>query len=127
MIIGIGCDIVEHSITEQLKWESDFDLLRRIFSQKELELYQINKTIKFLAGRFAVKEAVLKCLGTGMQDGISLIDISVTQKQTSKPELILTNEVKKISDELGINLWHISITHSTTSSLAVVIAEQFGG
>lgn len=124
MIIGIGYDAVEHSITEKFKWNSDIELLHRIFSQKELELYCSNKTVNFLSGRFAAKEAVLKCLGTGMHDGISLTDISILREQGGKPEIVLINEVKRISDKLGVNSWHISITHSTTNSFAFVIAER---
>lgn len=124
MIKGIGCDIVEHAITAKLKWESDIDLLRRIFSEKELVIYESKKSIKFLCGRFAAKEAVVKCLGTGMQDGISLSDIQILQGETGKAEIELLGKIKNISDEFHINLWHISITHSTSFSMAFVIAEQ---
>lgn len=125
MIIGIGCDIVEHRMTKKLKWNSDTELLKRILSPKELELYYNNQTVKFISGRFAVKEAVIKCLGTGMQDEISLADIQILKGKTGKPELELMGEVKKISNDSGISLWHVSITHSTSYSLGFVIAEGF--
>jgi holo-[acyl-carrier protein] synthase len=126
MIIGIGCDLVEHSITEQLKWDSDPEMLHRFFSLSELEFYNntnTNKTVRFISGRFAVKEAVLKCIGTGMRDGISLTEINVFQEKTGAPKISLVGEVKKISDEKGISLWHVSITHSPSYSCAFVIAE----
>lgn len=123
MIIGIGCDIVEHSITQELKWDSDPEMLHRFFSRSELELYSKNKTVKFISGRFAVKEAVLKCIGTGMRDGISLTEINVLQEKTGAPKIILVGEVNKIAEEKGINLWHVTITHSPSYSCAFVIAE----
>ena len=123
MIIGIGCDIVEHNTTKLLKWESDSNLLHRIFSTKELELYNIQKKTEFIAGRFAAKEAVLKCLGTGMRDGISLPDIQILRLENGKPIVKLGGDVKEISDKLGIGSWHISITHTTNYSYAFVIAE----
>ncbi len=123
MTIGIGSDIVEHALTEILKWTSDPKLLKRIFSTEEIELYNNHKKITFIAGRFAVKEAVLKCLGTGMYDGIALTDIQVLQSNNGKPILKLDGEVKVISDKLGITMWHITITHSVNYSLAFVIAE----
>jgi holo-[acyl-carrier protein] synthase len=124
MIVGIGCDIVDHSTTEQLEWESDPKALQRIFSQPELNLYYKKRNLKFLAGRFAAKEAVLKCIGTGMRDGISLTDIQILPDHLEKPIIKLTGEVEKISDQMSINLWHVSITHSLNCSIAFVIAES---
>ena len=124
MIIGIGCDIVDHEISKNLNWDSDVSILTRIFSQREIEIYSLKKEVKFLFGRFAGKEAVMKCLGTGMQDGIALCDIQILQSAEGKPILELCGTVKKISDELGINQWHLSITHSSRYSLAFVTAEN---
>lgn len=122
--MGIGCDLVSHEMTENLNWGSDAIVLRRIFSLRELELYDIQKNLKFLSGRFAAKEAVVKCLGTGMADGIALNEIHILQSQLGKPEIELTGEVKKLAKQLGINFWQVSISHSTTHSVAFVIAEQ---
>jgi holo-[acyl-carrier protein] synthase len=126
MIIGIGCDIVEHSVTEQLKWHLDLKTRQRFFSLQEIDLHRnrINASVKFLSGRFAAKEAVLKCIGTGMEDGISLTDIEILSDKRGKPTIILKGDIKNISEEIGINLWHVSITHSSSCSMAFVIAES---
>lgn len=123
MIIGIGCDIVDHDLTLKLKWDSN-GTLQRIFSKREFLIYDIKKEIKFVAGRFAVKEAVLKCIGTGMIDGIALSEIEILQLKNGKPKLKLTGKVKKLSDQLGIDTWFVSISHTTTTSIAMVIAES---
>lgn len=124
MIIGAGCDIVEHKEIINLNWGSDISIQKRIFTNKELETYSKNKRISFLAGRFAAKEAVLKCLGTGMQDGIALTDIQVLQTENGKPLLELFNGTKRIADQLQISFWHLSISHSTNHSIAFVVAER---
>lgn len=124
MIIGVGCDIVEHEISKSLNWDSDLSVLNRIFSQKEIGIYLSRKELKFLSGRFAAKEAILKCLGTGMQDGIALTDIQILQSPEGKPLLELFGEVKNLADQMGVCFWHISITHSTHYSLAFVTAEN---
>jgi holo-[acyl-carrier protein] synthase len=124
MVIGIGCDIVEHKITKGLNWDTDETVLNWIFSQKELEIYHSKKDIKFLSGRFAVKEAVLKCLGTGMRNGISLTDIHVLKSSAGVPTLELTGAVKEISESLRISNWFVSISHSAEYSMAVVVAES---
>ncbi|WP_396157725.1 holo-ACP synthase [Flavobacterium sp.] len=124
MIISIGCDIVDHSLIKKLKWNSDLEKQKRCFSQKEIDLYISHKQSNFISGRFAVKEAVLKCLGIGMEDGISLKDIETLQLENGKPRIELFGEVKKLSDSIGINSWHVSISHSANFSTAYVIAEK---
>lgn len=123
MIIGIGCDIVEHNTTLHLNWGSDNSIQKRIFAPEELKIYAHENDVKFLAGRFAAKEAVLKCLGTGMQDGISLTDIQISQSENGKPIPKLYGGAKVIADKIGINSWHITITHSKAYSVAFALAE----
>lgn len=98
--------------------------MQKIFSAKELELFQTHKTDRFISGRFAAKEAVIKCLGTGMKDGIALTDIQILQTDAGKPVIQIEGEVKRIAQQLGIVSWHISISHTTYSSTAFVIAES---
>lgn len=125
MIVGIGCDIVEHESSKVLDWETDSSTQNRVLSEKELDIYLAKKDLKFLTGRFAAKEAVLKCLGTGMQDDIALSDIQILTAKHGKPVIKLKGAIKKISDNLKIKLWHISITHSDKCSMAFAIAESF--
>lgn len=124
MIVGIGCDIVEHKLTRKLGWSSNIHTLQRILGQKELELYSFKKSVRFISGRFAAKEAVLKCLGTGMKDGIALTDILILQTQTGQPVIHTQGEVQRIAQNLGILYWHISITHTESSSIAFVVCES---
>lgn len=124
MIVGIGDDIVEHKVSKRLGWRNDQSILKRIFSPREIDLYLPTKNIRFLSGRFAAKEAILKCLGTGMQDGIALPDIQILPSESGKPIIELSGEVKKIAEAMGITHWHISISHSSTCSIARVIAEK---
>lgn len=124
MIVGIGSDIVEHKVSRSLNWDKNPKILERIFSENEIEIYLKKNDLKFLSGRFAVKEAVLKCLGTGMYDGISLKDIQVLQSENMRPKIELSGKIKGLSEELGINMWHVSISHSNSYSIAFVIAEN---
>lgn len=124
MIIGIGCDIVDHKLTELLGWESQSPKLLRIFTSSEIDIFNSNKSVKFLNGRFAAKEAIVKCLGTGMEDGISLTDIEILQSENGSPILDINGKVKEISDNLGIDKWHLSISHTSTNTVAFVVAEK---
>lgn len=124
MIIGIGCDIVNHERVEKLNWSSDSEVQHRILSNEEYQLYQKAKDIKFIAGRFAAKEAVVKCLGTGMEDGISLTNIQILQTIEGAPQLVITGPEKELIKKKGIKTWHVSISHTVGFSMAVVIAES---
>ncbi len=123
MIKNIGCDIVDHRVTDELKWNSDLNVLNRVFSKDELELYKKEKRDHFLSGRFAAKEAILKCLGTGILDGMSLSEIEILQLDSGQPIVHLEGAPKILSEKLGINYWHVSISHSNCCSIACVIAE----
>lgn len=123
MIIGIGCDVVNHNLTQNLGWLSNSPTVRRVFSPKELELLKANNSVRFISGRFAAKEAILKCLGTGMKDGISLTDIEIFQSDAGQPIIHIKGEVEKIAIRMGIVSWHISISHTDNTSTAFVIAE----
>lgn len=123
MIIAIGCDIVNHERVEKFNWCSDLDVQRRILSTDEFQLYQEEKDLKFIAGRFAAKEAVVKCLGTGMQDGIALTNIQILQTIEGAPQIVITGAETKLIKQRGIESWHISISHTDGFSIAFVIAE----
>ena len=124
MIIGIGCDIVEHSNFEKLGWANDHNTLRRVFSKEEIALSPKVHAEKYYSSRFAAKEAVLKCLGTGMEDGISLKNIEIIKSQTGLPLVSLSGHVDRISTSKKITSWHISISHTANSSAIFVIAES---
>jgi len=123
MIKGIGCDIVKIELVTKLNWDKNENIRSRIFSDREIKLYEKTKKHSFLSGRFAAKECVVKCLGTGMFDGIALNDIEVLQLENGKPYIELKGNVKKISDSFGINKWFVSISHSQEHSISYVIAE----
>ncbi|MGF6849437.1 holo-[acyl-carrier protein] synthase [Chitinophaga sp. W3I9] len=123
MIVGIGTDIVDHKLTSLFGWEKNVSIQKRIFTNLELEIFDYSNNLSFLSGRFAAKEAVLKCLGTGMQDGIALTDIEILRNQENIPVVYLSGQVKVISDSIGIIKWHLSISHSSSQSIAFAIAE----
>lgn len=123
MIVGIGCDIVSHQMTNQLNWNSQPTTLARIFSANEIELYNQKKEVKFLAGRFAAKEAVLKSMGIGMEDGMALTEVEILQLDNGKPLVMLGGNAKLAADKVGIKSFHISISHSVDNSIAYAVAE----
>ncbi len=77
-----------------------------------------------LAGRFCVKEAVAKALGTGFRGTMAWTDISVESDSLGKPQLVLAGKTAELATVRGIIRWHISISHSRLHAIASVIAED---
>lgn len=74
-----------------------------------------------LAARFAGKEAVAKALGTGIGD-VRWVDIEIRNNDNGRPVLILHGEAIRLSEELGITQWDVSLTHSKDVATAVAVA-----
>lgn len=74
------------------------------------------------AGRFAVKEAVMKVLGVGL-GAFRLRDVEVVRAASGAPSLRLHGRAAEMAAERGISAWHLSITHDGALAIAVVLAE----
>lgn len=120
-MISIGVDLVDINRFETLLAKGDF--IDRCFCESEIELYRKTKRTSFLAGRFATKEATLKALGTGLIDGISLTDIEVIMRSSGAPSLILRNQPLFQAQNLGIKNWLVTISHTTTSAISIVVGQ----
>ncbi|MDD5505085.1 MAG: holo-ACP synthase [Candidatus Omnitrophica bacterium] len=122
MIIGAGVDIIEISRIRNAarKWKQGF--LKKIFTDKELE-YSTEKISSYqhLAARFAAKEAVLKALGSGLTSRMEWKDIEVWNEPSGKPNIRLTGEVKRLSNNMQVKDIVISMSHTRTYAIANVI------
>lgn len=76
------------------------------------------------AGRFAVKEAVMKVLGTGWRRGVRWVDIEVTRAPGEAPQVVLHGRSAEIAASRGIARIHITITHDDPLAAAVAIGES---
>ena len=126
MIVGIGCDIIDSQSVTKLGWDKDQNLRERIFSKKELMEYSNSgDNLTYLMGRFAVKEATTKCLGLGLIDGISLLDIEVLRSEDGQPCLSFHGAIKEVIKNQQISNWNCSISHTDNYTIAFVVAESF--
>jgi holo-[acyl-carrier protein] synthase len=98
--------------------------LRRVFTTKEREYCErFRNKFERYAGRFAVKEAAMKALGTGWSRGVRWMDIEVVRQKGGRPALALEGEARKIADQLGVKHIALSITHTAAQAFAQVIFE----
>lgn len=124
MIIGTGVDIIEVARIDRLLEKHSPRFEEKIFTPDEI-LYCKSKAkpgIHF-AARFAAKEAVMKCLGTGMDKGIAFNEIEVTHEPSGQPTIKLHGKGKEQSARLNIKTIHISLSHENKYAIAQAIAE----
>jgi len=122
-IIAHGIDLVDFPRIESMIERHGERFLNRIFTDKERsDAEAVKNSMEKLAGRFAVKEAVLKLLGTGWRGKIAWTDIEVTNNSLGRPVVELSGEVKRIAEEAGIEQITISITHTANFAIASAVA-----
>lgn len=122
MIFGIGCDITEISRIERAHTRFGNLFINRILTPYEQE-HSHGSLIQYLAGRFAAKEAAVKALGTGFQNGIRMIDIEIQTSALGAPILFFYEKALAIAKENSITKSFISISHERQYAVAFVILE----
>lgn len=123
MIAGLGTDIVEIARIER-SLERTPRLAARILTPEELDGFESSaQPARFLAKRFAAKEACVKALGTGIGHGVGWQQISIHHDSMGKPELSLDGEARRLSESRGITHWFLSYSDEQHYVVASVIAE----
>ena len=117
-IIGTGIDIVEIARIEKTYNRYEDKFAQKILHDDELkELENSYDVIAFIAKRFAVKEAFVKALGTGIRGEVNWRNMYVQHDENGKPSLVFTKEFAK-----EINAWklevHISISDEKNYAVA---------
>lgn len=125
MILGHGIDIVDTLRIARMLEDHGQRFLDRCFTPAEQAHCSTSekRKIERLAGRFAVKEAILKVLGTGWRGGIQWTDMEVLPDSLGRPVCRVSGEAAKIADTLGITRWHVSISHIETHAVGSAIGE----
>ncbi|HVT82844.1 MAG TPA: holo-ACP synthase [Phycisphaerae bacterium] len=124
-IVGHGVDIVEVARIARMHTDHAHHFLDRCFTPAEQAYCLAYKNAsQRLAGRFAVKEAILKVLGTGWRGQIAWTDMEILNDAAGKPVLRLDGETARIAARLGITRWHVSISHTENHAIASAIGEQ---
>jgi len=67
-----------------------------------------------------VKEAVAKALGLGIGK-VHWKEIETLQDETGRPFVNLSGKAKERAEELGIKRWAVSLSHTRSMAIAVVI------
>jgi holo-[acyl-carrier protein] synthase len=121
-ILGIGADLVKRARIKSAvtRWGERF--VARIFTPAERDYcFKFRDPYLHLAGRFAVKEATFKALGTGWSRGVAWKEIETTNAPSGRPRVTVSGRVKELLTHQGGKDILVTITHDTDYSFGQVI------
>ena len=125
MIYGIGTDLVSIKRIEDALFRFGDRFLHRILNEEEVaEFVKSSQPARFIAKRFAAKEAFSKAFGTGIGKIVGWHDIRVTHDALGKPQIEASDAQRKVLAMKQIVHSHISITDETEQAMAFVVIEK---
>ena len=124
MIFGVGTDVVELSRIQATYDRFGEHFVRRLLMDEELELFRRSKfPVRFLAMRFAGKEATVKAMGTGFRHGVWLRDVGIVNNDWGRPLIIWSDRGRGVCAQLGIGGGHVSLTDDAGLVVAFAVVE----
>jgi holo-[acyl-carrier protein] synthase len=122
MIYGVGTDIVELSRVQETYNRFGDRFVERLLMDEERVLFEKNKwPVRFLAMRFAAKEATVKAMGTGFANGVWIRDVGIVNSPWGRPEIIWSERGAARCRDLGIGEGHVSLTDDAGLILAFAV------
>ena len=125
MILGTGIDLVDLERIRGLLQREGERFLERVYTQAE-RAYCLGRArpAEPLGARFAAKEAVMKCLGTGWAQGVAFTQIEVTREESGQVGIRMTGRAAEIAASRGIQRVHLSLSHTADQAVAMAVAES---
>ena len=125
MIYGVGTDLVELARVQQTYDRFGEHFVDRLLMDEERQLFEQNKwPVRFLAMRFAAKEATVKAMGTGFAHGVWIRDVGIVNNDWGRPEIIWSERGQARCRDLGIGAGHVSLTDDAGLILAFAVVMQ---
>ena len=116
--LAVGVDLVEIRRVANLVAKYGERFTGRVFTADER--LDCSDRPESLAARWAVKEAVVKALGTGFGP-VSFCEIEVLRECSGQPELCLHGKARALAEARGLNSWAVSVSHDGGFAIAFVV------
>jgi holo-[acyl-carrier protein] synthase len=92
-----------------------------LMPQEREQLARTQRPARFIAMRFAAKEAIVKAMGTGFAHGVWIRDVGVVQNAWGKPEVVFSERGEKVRRGLGVGEGHVTLTDEAGLVVAVAV------
>ena len=136
MIAGIGTDIVLIDRIQGLHDRYGDRFVRRVLGPDERIEFErrrqrgtadgrtgSDRAVRYLAKRFAGKEAFSKALGLGLRGPMTLLSLQILNDERGKPYAVARKELEPYLRERGLRA-QVSLSDEVDSALAFVILEH---
>lgn len=130
MIFGIGTDVVEIRRIDEAYERFALHFVARLLMPEERALFDARAlksrghAVRFLAQRFAAKEAIVKALGTGFAHGMWIRDCGVLPNAWGRPEVVWSPRGEQVRVALGAGAGHVTLTDEAGLVVAVAVLEK---
>jgi holo-[acyl-carrier protein] synthase len=125
VIYGVGTDLVSVKRIEDALFRHGDRFLHRILSEAEVAEYAgSSQPARFLAKRFAAKEAFSKAWGTGIGASVGWHDVSVSHDGKGKPLIQPSTSLSEKFMQEKIVAAHLSLSDEDEHALAFVVLEK---
>jgi holo-[acyl-carrier protein] synthase len=122
MIFGIGVDVLQQvRIVRTYKRFGEHFVERLLLPAERAQFARTSRPERFLAMRFAAKEAVVKALGTGFAHGVWIRDVGIVQNKWGKPEIVYSARGDRVRRKLGAGEGHVTLTDEAGLIVAVAV------
>jgi holo-[acyl-carrier protein] synthase len=122
MIFGIGVDVLETArIARTLGRFGNRFVEHLLMPEEQAQLERTQRRERFVAMRFAAKEAIVKAMGTGFAHGVWIRDVGVVQNAWGKPEVVFSARGEQVRRALGVGEAHVTLTDEAGLVVAVAV------
>ena len=124
-IFGIGSDLVEVSRIARIyaRFGSRF-YAHLLMPEEKAAFARAQAAERFLAMRFAAKEAIVKALGTGFSNGVWLRDVGISPDSRGQPQIIYSARGDALRRRLGVGDGHVSLSDEGGLAMATAVLER---
>jgi holo-[acyl-carrier protein] synthase len=128
MIFGIGTDLVEIARVTSTYRRFGRHFVERLLMPVELQGFERlasteARAVRFLAQRFAAKEAIVKALGTGFAHGLWVRDCGIAPNAWGRPQVVWSARGRALVVSLGAGEGHVTLSDEAGLVLAVAVLE----
>ncbi len=124
MIYGVGVDLLRVARVERSLEKFGARFAGRILTEREQAKFQdAPQPARFLAKRFAAKEAAVKALGLGFREGLGFHDVEIDHTPFGQPLLTFQGRAEHLARRAGILARHLSLSDEQDYVIAYVVLE----